>query len=111
MDFVENLSGVKIPDALSPLPFLLIFGYFVYQGTQSVDLMNRLLMIGLAITYAILVFYVTPHVKSELLNHSNWAYFNEAVSVLAVSFGFHIIPISLVNCIFLDFNNPPKLIF
>ena len=50
-EFVESLTGWNPPAWLTPFPFLMIFGFFVYQGARSVDYVNRLLMLGLAISY------------------------------------------------------------
>src|SRR5262249_25529186 len=55
IDLVESLTGYALPVWAGSIPLLLIFGYFVYKGTRSVDYVNRLLMAGLVIAYGILV--------------------------------------------------------
>lgn len=96
-DFIADLTGWKMPCWMAPLPLLAIFGYFVYHGARSVDLINRLLMIGLVVAYVTLVGWLSPYVDGELLKHVEWRYVLLAVSVLATSFGFHIIIPSLTT--------------
>lgn len=97
VDGIQSLTGMKLPEWMGALPLLGIFGFFVYRGTRSVDRVNRLLMLGLVIAYGALVVFLTPHVNQRLLQHINWQYFYIGVSVMATSFGFHIIIPSLVT--------------
>lgn len=91
IDMIFAFTGITFPIWSGSIPLLLIFGFFVYRGTQSVDYVNRLLMVGLSIAYIIMVIFLTPHVNPHLLSHVNWKYLFLAVSVVATSFGFHII--------------------
>src|SRR5262249_43134285 len=47
IDFVSTLTGLQLPDWAGVLPLLIVFGYFVYEGTKYVDSVNRILMVGL----------------------------------------------------------------
>lgn len=89
--FFHYLTGWNIPDWAGPFPLLIVFGFFVYKGTRSVDYVNRLLMGGLAVSYVLMVIFLTPYVKGELLAHIDLKYLLMPVSVVATSFGFHII--------------------
>lgn len=104
IDFVASLTGYTMPSWLGAIPLLVIFGYFVYKGTKSVDYVNRLLMAGLVIAYCAMVVFLTPHVEPKLLAHTDWKYLLMAVSIVATSFGFHIIIPSLSS--YLDRNIP-----
>lgn len=95
IDVVEAMTGFLLPPWAGSLPLLAIFGYFVYRGTRSVDLVNRMLMMGLVITYGALVIYLTPHVDHGKFEHIEWVSLLTAVSVAATSFGYHIIIPSL----------------
>lgn len=97
MDAIQAGTGVTIPEWVGAIPLLLIFGFFVYKGVHSVDWVNRLLMLGLVIAYALLVVFLTPHVSGELLRHVDMKYLVMGVSVVATSFGFHIIIPSLTT--------------
>jgi len=97
LDAIHASTGLTVPEWVGTIPLLVIFGFFVYKGTKSVDRVNRLLMLGLVIAYAIMVIFVTPHVKASLLTHVDLKYILMGVSVIATSFGFHIIIPSLVT--------------
>lgn len=90
-DFIHTLTGVVLPSWVGSIPLLFIFGYFVYEGTKYVDAINRFLMLGLVVCYGIMVMLIVPHVDIEYLSYTNWRYPLAAVSLIATSFGFHII--------------------
>lgn len=96
IDAFKVMTGISLPEWSGAIPLLAIFGFFVYQGTRCVDYVNRLLMIGLVIAYCLMVIFLMPHVDQVLLEYIDWKYFMMGVSVVATSFGFHIIIPSLV---------------
>lgn len=97
IDAFQAVSGLLLPEWAGALPLLAIFGFFVYRGTRSVDYVNRLLMIGLVVAYLLMIVFLTPHVDRTLLEYVDWRYALMGVSVVATSFGFHIIIPSLVT--------------
>lgn len=111
IEFIESLTGVDLPAWSGALPLFAIFGYFVYQGTRSVDYLNRLLMIGLAVVYFALVFLLIPNVEPQKLLYSNSKYLLVSVAIVATSFGFHIIIPSLTTYLDRDVPNLKKAIF
>lgn len=88
---IQGVTGVTLPEWFGPIPLLFIFGLFVYLGTGSVDLLNRLLMLGLLVTYALLICFLPPHVKWDLLARQEPSHVWVAIPLLMTSFGFHII--------------------
>ncbi len=97
VDFVASISNYHMPLWAGSLPLLLLVGYFVYRGTKSVDYINRFLMIGLVISYGIMIVVLTPHVEAKRLSYANWPALFLAVSIVATSFGFHIVIPSLTT--------------
>lgn len=91
LEALEAMSGWHPPTWLIPFPLLVIFGFFVYQGARSVDYVNRVLMVGLAVSYVLMISFLTPHVELSLLKHTDWSLLWVAVSIVSTSFGFHII--------------------
>lgn len=89
--------GDDIPAWVGPLPFAIVFGLVVYLGIQTVDLLNRLLMAGAALTFFTLLALVIPQVEGSRLFHTFWPYLFVPVSVVVTSFGFHIIIPTLVT--------------
>lgn len=111
VDCIEVITGLSLPKWSGAIPLLLIFGFFVYEGTKYVDLVNRMLMFGLAIAYGAMVLLIAPHVDSHLLAHANWGNIWAAVSVAATSFGFHIIIPTLTTYLHHDPKKLKKVIF
>ncbi len=85
------------PDFVAVLPLMLFFGFFVYEGTRSVDLLNRVLMVGLAISFFALIFLLVPHVEWDKLLQSQLGALPIAVSVVSTAFGYQIIIPTLVH--------------
>lgn len=96
-DFISGLTGWHFPKALESMPLLVIFGYFIYRGAHTVDAVNRLLMSGLAIAYSLIVFLLAPHVELGLLTHWHPQTLWMGSSIIATSFGFHIVIPSLTS--------------
>ena len=88
---LNYLTGISVPSWLGPFPLLILFGIFVYLGTQAVDWVNRLLMLGLIFTYFLLVAFLPSHIQPSLLQHIDTRAMWIAVPVLITSYGFHII--------------------
>lgn len=91
LNFFEYYFGVALPVWLGPFPLLVIFCFFVYKGTHFVDYANRLLMCCLAIAYFFLIGLLVPEVEWQKVSYVNWKYLFISNSIIATSFGFHII--------------------
>ncbi|MDN3504644.1 MAG: aromatic amino acid transport family protein [Rhabdochlamydiaceae bacterium] len=72
-----------------------IFGGFLYGGMKGVDLINRLFMAGLLISYLVLIFFVPSHIEVTHLNHFDFKLGALGIPVVITSFGYHIIIPSL----------------
>ncbi|MCH9611020.1 MAG: Tyrosine-specific transport protein [Chlamydiales bacterium] len=84
-----DLTGIYLAAWVYSLFFTLIFGAVLMVGVLQVDYLNRLLMVGLVVSYLILIFLGAQHVDLELLARSHWRYAFAALPVLIISFGFH----------------------
>ncbi|NGX43088.1 MAG: Tyrosine-specific transport protein [Chlamydiae bacterium] len=91
VDFVYATTKVALPSWAGSLPLLFIFGFFVYEGTKYVDFVNRIFMFGLIIAYGAMVFLLVPHIDRSYFHYADWNNPLLAVSLVATSFGFHII--------------------
>lgn len=96
-DVVKTITGCKLATYAEPLPFFILFGGFIYLGIRPVDYLNRLLMIGLAISYLALLATATQYLQPSLLTKGNPASIWMAIPVIATSYGFHIIIPSLTT--------------
>lgn len=110
LDFVQASTGYELPIWTGPIPLIVVFGFFVYRGALFVDVANRMLMLGLVITYGIAVAFLAPHVQNQLLEHTNWKFLVISNSIIATSFGFHIIIPSLATYMHRDIKQLRKAI-
>lgn len=101
-EWIEVMTGWSVPTWITPFPLLILFGFFVYQGARSVDYVNRVLMLGLAISYVLMIYFLTPHVDLALLKNANFSLIWVAVSIVSTSFGFHIIIPTLTDYLHRD---------
>lgn len=92
-----GLTGMKLPVSLSRFCLPVVFGSFIYLGTRGVDYINRLLMIGLVLSYVMLVAFVPSHIDLSLLSHFDFSASLISLPVVLTSFGYHIIIPSLTS--------------
>ena len=84
-----DVAGINWAPWMGSLLFTLLFGIVVLIGVVHVDYLNRMLMVGLILSYAILVFLGSQHINYEYLTHSQWKYAVISLPILVISFGFH----------------------
>lgn len=66
----------------------LFIASITYAGTQFVDGLNRGLVVGLVVTYCILISFGLPKVTSDNLSHVDWQAAIATVPLLLICFGF-----------------------
>ncbi len=91
IEAIIDLTGWTMPSWLGPFALPVIFGGFVYIGTFGVDLINRILMFGLVVSFLLLVVCIPSHINSDNFAHVDWASSMIAIPVVITSFGYHII--------------------
>ncbi|MCC5832190.1 MAG: hypothetical protein JJU12_04015 [Chlamydiales bacterium] len=90
-DVLGGFLPFAIPDWVWPFSIFLIFGVFVYFGTEVVDMLNRVLMGGLAVAYFSLIGLGCCRVAPPMLTYFDWNFLLPSVSVVLTTFGYHII--------------------
>ena len=110
LEFIAMTTGINLPSWMGPIPLLIIFGYFIFKGTRSVDYLNRILMAGLGIALFLLIAFIFPHGDISMLSHRNWTLIALGVSVVATSFGFHIVIPTLTTYLHRDVSQLRKVI-
>lgn len=84
---------VSISLWLSSILFVVVFGYIVYLGIQKVDYVNRVFMSLKLITFSLLIAFLIPHIKVNLLPTNHLKPMLSATMVAITSFGYsNIIP-------------------
>jgi tyrosine-specific transport protein len=90
---VVELFGVEVSGLKAALLFTVLFAGLISWGTQVVDRINWLLMMGLVISYIALITVGVAEVESIFLRYRRWALALPALPVLFSAYGFHnIIP-------------------
>lgn len=88
-DFVHDITQSHIPAWVGSLLMVIIFAVLIYLGTIAVDHFNRFLVIGLIVSYLLLVFLGGSHVNNDYLKHKDWTASILVIPAMIVSFGFH----------------------
>ena len=88
-DFIGEVAGSYWHHGVGGLLFCLLFGVLLYMGIGAVDWFNRLLMLGLIVSYVLLIVVGSSHVRLQLLEHQNWGAVTAVIPAVIVSFGFH----------------------
>jgi len=97
IDALEGFLRIQLPPFFDILPLLVIFAPFMYFGISVVDRLNRYLMIGMLMSYIIIISWLLPGVQPQLLSYSNWSFSLLSFSVIVTSFGYQVIIPSLVT--------------
>jgi tyrosine-specific transport protein len=88
---VTSCLSFELPRYFIPLSIFFIFSIFIYYGTRTADLCNRFAMFILLGAYVAMVIPGIPHVKMENFSHYDWNFLLPSLSVVATTFGYHII--------------------
>ncbi len=96
------LFGWELPSYITPFLLPLLFGGLLTTGTKGVDYANRVLMLGLCVSYALLIIFLPSKIEPPLLLHFDWSASIIALPVIITSFGYHIVIPSLAT--YLDCN-------
>ncbi len=80
--------GIFMPDWLSTLVFVFIFGSIVYSGIRAVDYTNRALMFGKIGVCLLLLLFILPRINLFNLFSGQWEYTGSAIMLSMTSFGF-----------------------
>lgn len=92
---LRKIVGIEISHTAALVLFVLIFGTVIYLGNVIVGRVNTLLMIGLGLSYVLLIGLGTTHVQWHLLLRSSFGNTLIAVPLLLTIFSFQTIVPSL----------------
>lgn len=83
-----HLCGIHLPLGVASILFVVLFGFIVCKGIQSVDYANRALMITKLAAYVCLTVWIAPHIKPSYLHDGQWRFLPHSLMVMMTSFGF-----------------------
>ncbi len=96
-EVLHEILGTNMHPALSVLLYVLAFSPVVYLGTNSVDRLNLVLMLGVIISYFLFIFFSYDHVNISLLQRANWPKAWLALPVIFTAFTYQVIIPTLVT--------------
>ncbi len=111
IDLVEVLLGTTLPPFFDLLPLLVLFAPFIYFGLGIVDQLNRVLMVGMLISYVVIAAWLLPLVNIDNLLITDWRFSLLSFSVVVTSFGFHVIIPTLATYLDRDLKKIKQSIF
>ena len=89
--FFQTAFHLTLPAFIFPFLLPIVFSGFICFGTRGIDYFNRILILGLVISYGLLVGTVPEHMEVNRLFHRDFTSSLFAVPVIITSFGYHII--------------------
>jgi tyrosine-specific transport protein len=106
-----SAMGVKSTISLDACLFVLILGFIVYKGVQSVDYVNRGLMFTKLAAFLILIILITPFIQMPDLTSGKAHLLLGSIMVMITSFGFATIVPSLRSYFQSDVAKLRRIIF
>jgi len=88
---IELLLSWRMPDAWSFFILPMLFGCTISLGIASVDYVNRILMLGLLVSYVLLIGALPGHMDLSRLMSYDMAKSFTAAPLILTAFGYHII--------------------
>ncbi len=88
---IHTATGWLPPSWAGMFMLPLLFGGILYFGVQGVDLINRILMAGLIISFIVLIAYVPEHIELNLLKHIDFKPLALGLPLVVTAFGYHVI--------------------
>lgn len=95
-EVLSVVTANRVAPEIFEVALAVCFGCLVWRGRVEVDYLNRVMMLGLILCYASLLFFGSRHVDGDLLGHTEWSTAWMALPVMIISFGFHNLVPSLV---------------
>lgn len=90
-----NALSIQLPDTLAIFIFVILFVAIVYFGNIFVGRVNAILMIGLVVSYLLLITLGMPFIEWKMLLRKDWGTTLIAVPLLLTIFSFQTIVPSL----------------
>lgn len=95
--FIHHIFHEKIHAWYGCAVLMILFASTIYIGAKPVDYINRLLVIGLFLSFVLLFAFITPHVQVYHLARTQFHDFWLALPIVITAFGYHAIIPSLRN--------------
>jgi tyrosine-specific transport protein len=104
---LKDMLHIDMPDYPGMFIFAIIFGVVVFFGTSVTEHINRILLLGMIISFAVLLFDMTPHLDTSTYGEGDPILLLPAMTVILLSFTSHVMLPSIRE--YLD-SKPKKII-
>ncbi len=88
--FIEDILKLDAPMYTGMFIFAFIFGLIVYFGTGVTEHINRILIIGLILSFLILISDIAPHISTQTFFEGDPLLLLPAITVVILSFTSHV---------------------
>jgi tyrosine-specific transport protein len=105
----QDLSG--LPQLVCAIPLLIVFSLLLRRGVQAVDTINRLFILGLVVSFGVLLVSSLPYIHPEYLTINRWEYVLPSLSIVLTAFGYHVVIPSLASYLHDDVKKLEKAIW
>lgn len=96
-DLFEDLTGVRFAQIVCAIPLLIAFSLLLRRGVKAVDAINRICMLGLILSFGLLLVVSLPHIQLDNLKQTRWQYVLPSLSIVLTAFGYHVVIPSLAS--------------
>lgn len=96
---------------VAAIPLLIVFSLLLRRGVKAVDAINRLFIVGLLVSFGVLVTISFPYVITENLTAVRWNYLLPSLSIVLTAFGYHVVIPSLASYLHDDIKQLEKAIW
>lgn len=87
----QSFFKLSLPNALGPLPWILMIGLVIFSGAAGVDGLNRILILGLIASFITLISLTMPHINLDYFTVSQPSSLFFSLPILATAFGYQVI--------------------
>lgn len=90
--FFTAFSTFQFSQQAGLVPWVVTGCCLIYLGTRTVDLLNKALVLGLVVSYSVLILVLWPHthaVPHHFIPHSGFIWV--ALPIILTSYGYHIV--------------------
>ena len=88
-EVIRQILGFSVAGAPMYAVFAIVFGLLVFLGPKVVDRVNWILMVGLLVSFVLLIDAGTMQIRTELLKRTDWKLSLAATPVLFGAYGYH----------------------
>lgn len=96
-DFFYDATGLQLAQGIFAIPLLLVFYLLLRRGVKAVDAINRIFILGLLVSFGLLLAVSLPHIQLDYLTKNRWEYVLPSLSIVLTAFGYHVVIPSLAS--------------